>query len=105
TRRVSSPAVTCERVSRSTIGSFPVVENGPTAMWNLCRLCARHHYLRHHKGFRLEGGPGTWQWLPPEQPPPRTGSTGTDDADDTDAADPSNGSVTSAEPDQLFRLE
>lgn len=81
---------------------IPVVENGPTAMWNLCRLCARHHYLRHHKGFRLEGGPGTWQWLPPEKPPPRTGST---DHPDTDAADPSNGSNTSAEPDQLFRLE
>jgi len=49
---------------------IPVVENGPTALWNLARLCSRHHYLRHHKGFRLEGGPGDWQWLPPEKPPP-----------------------------------
>ena len=25
--------------------------------------------------FRLEGGPGDWQWLPPEKPPPQTTST------------------------------
>jgi hypothetical protein len=78
---------------------IPVVENGPTAMWNLCRLCSRHHYLRHHKGFRLEGGPGTWQWLPPEKPPPRTGSIDNPDSDD---ADTSTGSNPSAQPDRLF---
>jgi hypothetical protein len=50
---------------------IPVAENGETALWNLARLCHHHHYLRHHKGFRLEGGPGDWQWLPPEKPPPR----------------------------------
>jgi 5-methylcytosine-specific restriction endonuclease McrA len=49
---------------------IPVVENGEAALWNLARLCHRHHYLRTHKGFRLEGGPGAWQWLPPERPPP-----------------------------------
>jgi hypothetical protein len=49
---------------------IPVAENGETALWNLARLCHHHHYLRHHKGFRLEGGPGDWQWLPPEKPPP-----------------------------------
>jgi hypothetical protein len=49
---------------------IPVVENGETALWNLARLCHHHHYLRHHQGFRLEGGPGAWQWLPPERPPP-----------------------------------
>ena len=49
---------------------IPVVEEGETALWNLARLCHHHHYLRHHKGFRLEGGPGDWQWLPPERPPP-----------------------------------
>ncbi len=51
---------------------IPVVENGETALWNLARLCNHHHYLRHHKGFRLEGGPGAWEWLPPEKPPPRS---------------------------------
>jgi hypothetical protein len=79
---------------------IPVVENGETALWNLARLCHRHHYLRHHKGFRLEGGPGAWQWLPPEKPPTRTGSTNNPDADD---ADTSNGSHASGEPDQLFQ--
>ncbi|HEY2562750.1 MAG TPA: HNH endonuclease signature motif containing protein, partial [Acidimicrobiales bacterium] len=50
---------------------IPVVENGETALWNLARLCRHHHHLRHHGGFRLEGGPGDWQWLPPEKPPPQ----------------------------------
>ena len=81
---------------------IPVVENGPTAMWNLCRLCSRHHYLRHHQGFRLEGGPGTWQWLPPEKPPPRTGSTDHPDHPETDDADPATGSHPAAPPDRLF---
>jgi hypothetical protein len=67
---------------------IPVVENGETALWNLARLCRHHHYLRHHKGFRLEGGPGDWQWLPPEKPPPQH----TDEPDDGDD-------------DRLFKLE
>lgn len=60
---------------------IPVVENGEAALWNLARLCHHHHYLRHHKGFRLEGGPGDWRWLPPEKPPPhaRDDSAGGDD--------------------------
>ena len=67
---------------------IPVVENGETALWNLARLCHHHHYLRHHQGFRLEGGPGAWEWLPPEKPPPR-------DHDDGDGSD---------EDDRLFTL-
>jgi hypothetical protein len=67
---------------------IPVVEDGETALWNLARLCHHHHYLRHHKGFRLEGGPGDWQWLPPEKPPPRH-------RDDSGSGDD----------DQLFKLE
>ena len=67
---------------------IPVVENGETALWNLARLCHHHHYLRHHKGFRLEGGPGDWQWLPPEKPPPR-------DRDESASGDD----------DRLFQLE
>ena len=81
---------------------IPVVEGGPTALWNLARLCGRHHYMRHHKGFRLEGGPGTWQWLPPEKPPPRTTTTDDPDDPDIDGADPSDGARTSPEPDRLF---
>jgi hypothetical protein len=67
---------------------IPVAENGETALWNLARLCHHHHYLRHHKGFRLEGGPGDWQWLPPENPPPEN-QEGSGSGDD----------------DQLFKLE
>jgi hypothetical protein len=59
---------------------IPVAENGETALWNLSRICGHHHYLRHHKGFRLEGGPGDWQWLPPEKPPPHDrDESGSDD--------------------------
>jgi hypothetical protein len=68
---------------------IPVVENGETALWNLARLCRHHHHLRHHRGFRLEGGPGDWQWLPPEKPPPR------------DQDDPDDG----GDDDRLFKLE
>jgi len=66
---------------------IPVVEHGETALWNLARLCSHHHHLRHHAGFRLEGGPGDWQWLPPEKPPPQN----TNEPDDGD--------------DRLFQLE
>jgi hypothetical protein len=67
---------------------IPIAENGETALWNLARLCHHHHYLRHHQGFRLEGGPGDWQWLPPEKPPPP-------DRDDSGSGDD----------DRLFELE
>ncbi|HEV3264227.1 MAG TPA: HNH endonuclease signature motif containing protein, partial [Acidimicrobiales bacterium] len=53
-----------------------VRDNGPTALWNLAKLCAHHHDLRHHGGFTLAGGPGHWQWIPPgadpDPPRPRT---------------------------------
>jgi hypothetical protein len=68
---------------------IPVVEGGETALWNLSRLCHHHHYLRHHKGFRLEGGPGAWEWLPPEKPPPSN----------------QDGEGSSDEDDRLFQLE
>jgi len=44
-------------------------DNGPTAMWNLAKLCRHHHHLRHHQGFTLAGGPGNWQWIPPGADP------------------------------------
>jgi len=56
-----------------------VRDNGPTAMWNLAKLCSHHHDLRHHGGFTLAGGPGNWQWIPPggdpDPPGPRTKRT------------------------------
>jgi hypothetical protein len=48
----------------------PFAEGGPAALWNLARLCHQHHYLRTHQGFRLEGGPGAWEWRPSGPDPP-----------------------------------
>ena len=41
---------------------------GRTSLDNLARLCRHHHRLRTHRGFQLLGGPGAWQWVPPETP-------------------------------------
>jgi hypothetical protein len=41
-------------------------EGGPTDLPNLCRICSRHHHLKHHKGFALRGGPGKWEWIAPK---------------------------------------
>lgn len=41
-------------------------EGGPASLANIARLCHHHHYLRTHQGFTLTGGPGRWQWEPPE---------------------------------------
>ena len=46
-----------------------VRDDGPTALWNLAKLCSHHHHLRHHQGFTLAGGPGNWQWIPPGADP------------------------------------
>jgi hypothetical protein len=40
-------------------------EGGPTDLPNLCRLCAKHHGLKHTKGYKLRGGPGKWEWIAP----------------------------------------
>jgi hypothetical protein len=37
-------------------------KGGPTCLANLCRICPRHHRMRHHDGFVLEGGPGQWRF-------------------------------------------
>jgi hypothetical protein len=44
---------------------------GPTDLPNLCRLCKRHHALKHQKGFVIRGGPGKWEWLAPDGRPAR----------------------------------
>jgi hypothetical protein len=48
-------------------------KGGLSSMDNIARICHHHHLLRTHDGFRLLGGPGNWQWLPPDNPrvPPR----------------------------------
>jgi len=40
-------------------------QDGPTELWNLCRLCHHHHYLKTHLGYSIEGKPGEWEWNAP----------------------------------------
>jgi len=44
-------------------------KDGPTELDNLVRLCPAHHRLKTDGGWRLEGGPGNWQWVAPAKPP------------------------------------
>jgi hypothetical protein len=68
---------------------IPFIDDGETALWNLSKLCHWHHYLKTWKGFRIEGGPGEWRWIPPEDP----SSNHPDDPDD------------GGDEDRLFQLE
>jgi hypothetical protein len=38
---------------------------GPTELWNSCRLCRWHHYLKTHCDFAITGEPGSWEWRAP----------------------------------------
>jgi uncharacterized protein DUF222/HNH endonuclease len=40
----------------------PFAEGGPTRLDNLARLCRWHHSLKTHRGWRLSGVPGRWDW-------------------------------------------
>jgi len=53
----------------------PYVETRYTSVGGLARLCRWHHYLKSHCGYTYRGGPGGWEWVPPERPtdPPTTG--------------------------------
>jgi hypothetical protein len=42
--------------------------DGPTCLDNLARLCPEHHALKTYGGWRLEGGPGHWDWIAPAHP-------------------------------------
>jgi hypothetical protein len=37
-----------------------------TKLEDLARLCRWHHYQKTFLGYTYRGGPGTWEWLPPE---------------------------------------
>jgi hypothetical protein len=39
-----------------------------TSLTNLARLCQWHHYQKSHLGYHYRGGPGTWEWIPPDTP-------------------------------------
>ncbi len=58
---------------------IPFAEGGPTELWNLARICHRHHTMKTYQRWTLTGGPGHWNWhKPPDDKPPDTGQTGTD---------------------------
>ena len=42
------------------------IAGGTTEASNLARLCGYHHYVKTHKGWRLEGGPGHWRFVCPD---------------------------------------
>ena len=43
-------------------------DGGPSELDNLARLCPEHHALKTYGGWRLEGGPGHWDWIAPAHP-------------------------------------
>ena len=45
--------------------NLPVEEQGPTALWNLGRLCCHHHDHKHRHNLRLVGEPGRMHFVPP----------------------------------------
>jgi hypothetical protein len=45
---------------------IPYSQGGPTALWNLARICKFHHRLKTYEGYELAGGPGKWEWRPPD---------------------------------------
>jgi hypothetical protein len=46
----------------------PYAATRDTRLENLARLCPWHHYQKSHLGYRYRGGPGTWEWIPPDEP-------------------------------------
>ncbi|MGC9963528.1 MAG: HNH endonuclease signature motif containing protein, partial [Acidimicrobiales bacterium] len=56
-------------------------KGGKTMLSNLCLLCRRHHAMKSKDGYRIEGGPGDWRWVPPparatQSAPARSGGQG-----------------------------
>jgi hypothetical protein len=42
----------------------PIEDGGPTALWNLDRLCGHHHDHKHRHALRLTGEPGRMRFVP-----------------------------------------
>ena len=51
----------------------PIEHGGPTALWNLSRLCRHHHRHKHHHDLRLEGTATDLHFVPANEwrPPGR----------------------------------
>jgi hypothetical protein len=45
----------------------PLEEGGPTALWNLGRLCPHHHEHKHRYRLRLAGAPGRMTFVPAKE--------------------------------------
>jgi hypothetical protein len=50
--------------------NIPVEEQGPTALWNLNKLCPWHHDQKHLHKLRLEGTGTSKRLVPASRPPP-----------------------------------
>ena len=50
-----------ERDHRNTFGRTRV-----TKLEDLAHLCKWHHYMKTFLGYTYRGGPGKWEWIPPE---------------------------------------
>jgi hypothetical protein len=50
--------------------NVPVAEGGPTALWNLNRVCHHHHDLKHAQDLRIVGAGTAKELVPVERPPP-----------------------------------
>ncbi|MCA1842341.1 MAG: hypothetical protein LC792_03960, partial [Actinobacteria bacterium] len=46
----------------------PYVETRYTGIEEVAHLCRWHHYQKSHCGYTYRGGPGTWEWIPPDRP-------------------------------------
>ena len=45
---------------------IPVCAGGETSKQNCWRICPHHHLLKHHRGWRVTGEPGSWNLVPPD---------------------------------------
>ena len=44
----------------------PLYAGGKTELKNLVHLCRPHHRDKTYSGFKIEGSPGAWRWLTPD---------------------------------------
>lgn len=49
---------------------IPVDRKGPTTLYNLCRICSWHHYLKTHHGYLVKRRLGHWLFESPGGVPP-----------------------------------
>jgi hypothetical protein len=57
----------CDVVRGLEIDHYQIAfeDDGPTELWNLCRLCRWHHHLKTHCAYAITGEPGSWEWNGP----------------------------------------